>query len=89
MKIFLQINHQLNRIDDTLVIFNPSIFCDKTLKLKFDFRLKKKWGKWFYLILGIIDPPITVRIARINPAIGKPVCCIGIVVLSQTVCIFY
>ena len=32
--------------------------------------------------MGINDPPKTIRIASINPAIGTPVCCIGIVVVT-------
>ena len=30
----------------------------------------------------LLDPPRTASIAIINPAIGRPVCCIGIVVVS-------
>ena len=32
--------------------------------------------------LGIIDPLTIIRIANINPAIGTPVCCNGILVVS-------
>ena len=35
-----------------------------------------------YLLRDIIDPPRTVIIASINPAMGNPVCCIGMVVVS-------
>ena len=37
---------------------------------------------WFYscFLRDITDPPITDRIPNSNPAIGNPVCCIGIVV---------
>jgi hypothetical protein len=38
-------------------------------------------GKIFYLFLGIIVPPITVSIARINPTKGTLVCCIGMVLV--------
>ena len=35
-----------------------------------------------YFLREEIDPPITASIASTNPAIGRPVCCIGIVVVS-------
>jgi hypothetical protein len=41
-----------------------------------------------YFLRDIIDPPSTDSIPSINPAIGIPVCCIGIsvvVVLAFTV----
>jgi hypothetical protein len=39
---------------------------------------KKNMGKMGYFFFGVIIPPITVRVASINPASGIPVCCIGI-----------
>ena len=37
-----------------------------------------------YFLRDITDPPKTVIIASINPAIGRPVCCIGIVVVVKS-----
>ena len=36
--------------------------------------LKKNMGKMGYFFFGVIIPPITVRIASINPASGIPIC---------------
>jgi hypothetical protein len=62
---------------------------EELLSMKFpDYTFKKKkWGKSFlvcgyFFSLGIIAPPKTIRIASINPAIGTPVCCNGIVFVS-------
>jgi t-SNARE complex subunit (syntaxin) len=35
--------------------------------------------------LELTDPPRTDRIASINPANGKPVCCIGIVFVTVVI----
>ena len=46
-----------------------------------NFKKKKKGLKWDYFFLGINIPLNTARIPNINPAIGTPVGCIGIVLV--------
>jgi hypothetical protein len=45
-------------------------------------RRRREKSFIFYFLRAAIDPPIIDRIASINPNIGVPVCCIGIVVVA-------
>jgi hypothetical protein len=49
-----------------------------------DFIIKKngKRKNLCYFLCDITDPPITERIPNNSPAIGMPVCCIGIILVA-------